>query len=85
MADTTIMEVDWEAMRATADHHDDGLVVRVNDARHVVSREATAASDDGTKPPQCVEGNWAVRREVLADDEGVERVVAHYHELRRIS
>jgi hypothetical protein len=84
MADTTIMEVDWDAMRATADHHEDGIVVRVNDAHHVVSTHPTAASWDGTKPPECTDGNWAVRREVVADDDGTTREVSHYHALRRL-
>lgn len=84
MADTTIMEVDWDAMRATADRHDDGMVVRVNDARHVVAPVATAASMDGTKPAECADGNWAVRREIVTDDGGVDHEVAHYHELRPI-
>ena len=84
MADTTIMEVDWDAMRATAERRDDGMVVRVNDARHVVATEPTATSSDGTKPIECVDGSWAVRREVVADESGTQSEVAHYHELHRI-
>ena len=85
MADTTIMEVDWSALRTTHERHDDGMVVRVNDQRHVVSDEPTAASSNGRKPDECTDGSWAVKREIVADDDGTEREVAHYHALRRLS
>ncbi len=85
MADTTIMEVDWSALRTTQERHDDGVVVRVNDQRHVMSEEPTAASSNGLKPDECTAGSWAVRREVVTDEDGAEREVSHYHALRRLS
>ena len=84
MADTTIMEVDWDAMRRTAEPHSEGMVVRVNDARHVVAAEPTAASWDGTRPAECTDGDWAIRTEIVADGEGSEREVSHYHAIRRL-